>query len=154
MSVQKVMIILLAVIAALYLVTIVMSASHGSQQTDRPSAVSALKGLQGSHFLTLGGDATTNCATGPDPGEVRLWFGCAIAVKGRGFLSSPTRVAFDVHGSVTVRTAAQNEPQQTASANDGDCFGTAIDHGGGTLTFFPSPGTNITLLDHACPPSS
>jgi hypothetical protein len=150
-SLQKLMIIVLVVIVAVFVATIVMSASHPSGDTDRSSVVSVLKGLGGTHLLRIGDKATTTCAAGPGASDLTLSYGCSITLQKRGFLSSPTKVAFDAHGSFYIRTTPKSQPQQTALVKTDDCFGTAIDHGGGTLTFYPVPGATITLRDHACP---
>lgn len=143
----KLVVVALIVIVGLFAATVLMSASHPSGNTDRPSAAGALKGLQGSHWLSIGHGAATTCGPDPDPSKLQVFSSCAIVIAKRGFLSSPTRVAFQVQGSLEVITSPKNGPEQDSSVS-GECFGTAIDRGGGTITL--EGFTTITLLQRSC----
>jgi hypothetical protein len=131
--VNKKLIIALVVIAVLFVVAIIISASHPSGPSDRPSAVSSLKGLQGNRFLVLGDKASTSCAS---PGQTAFFMNgsCTIVLDKRGFFSKSTRVALDLPGGFVVVTDPNSGATQTVTVSDGGCFGTAIDHSGGSVT--------------------
>lgn len=129
----KLVVVALIVIVGLFVATLLMSASHHSRGDDRPGAASAFKGLQGSHWLTIGHGATTTCAPGPNPGDLKVVSSCEIVVAKRSLLSSPTRVALEIPGSLEVITETSDAPRQDNSVS-GECYGTAIDHNGGTIT--------------------
>lgn len=144
---MKVLIILLVVVGVLFVIAVAMGASHGSQPTDDSSGIGFLKGLQGSRFLRLGDKSSATCAA---PGDVVLNVvgSCTITFDKRGLLSTATRVALRPSNGMTVITAPRKGPVQTVSVAAGNCFGTAIDHSGGTLTLFTSG--LVTLLSEAC----
>lgn len=146
---SKGLIIVLVVIVVLFVATIAIGAGHGSGSSDRPGAVSALKGLQGSRFLTIGDKASTTCPQ-LTQAVLQVAGSCVITLDKRSFFSSPTRVAIDVTGSVTVTADTKNGPPQTSTV-DGQCYGTAVDHNGGTITLLSFSATTITLRTAACP---
>jgi hypothetical protein len=153
----KVLIILLVVVAVLFLIAVALGASHGSRRPDDPSGVGFLKGLQGSRFLTLGDKASTTCpvvSTNPTVLSVPAAT-CVITVEKRSLFSRPTRVAFDAGAGMTVTSDTKSVPnQQNTLPTDGRyCYGSAVAHGGGTITLAPFSSTTITLRTAACPPS-
>jgi hypothetical protein len=151
--VSKKLIIVLVAIVVLFVVTIAIGASHGSSASPaHPGFAGALKGLQGSRFLTIGDAATTTCAiVGSAPTVLSVSGSCVISVEKRGLFSSATRVAFDANGQVGVVAETKSVPAQTNTVDGGECYGSAIDHSGGTITLSAFPATTITLRTAACP---
>lgn len=150
---SKKLIIVLVAIAVLFVVTIAIGASHGSSASPaHPGFAGALKGLQGSRFLTIGDAAATTCAiVGSAPTVLSVSGSCVISVEKRGLFSSATRVAFDANGQVGVVAETKSVPAQTNTVDGGKCYGSAIDHSGGTITLSAFPATTITLRTAACP---
>jgi hypothetical protein len=153
---QKLLIVLLVVVVVLFVVTLALGASHKPRSPDDsdPDGIGFLDGLQGNHFLRLGDKATTTCQTSDQVTLNVPVAGCAIVVEKRSFLSRPTRVVFIPAGNVVVTPEANGVPTKDASVDGGKCYGSAVDHGGGTITvtavFNP---TTITLQTTACPKS-
>jgi hypothetical protein len=152
---QKLMIVLLVVVAVVFAVTLAMGGSHKARSAgdSDPAGIGFLDGLQGKRFLRLGDKATTTCITGD---QVTLNVpvgldGCTIAVEKRSFFSRPTRVAFVAHGSVSVTVDSKRVPGKATSVDSDKCFGSAIDHGGGTIIVTAPAATTITLQQTACP---
>jgi hypothetical protein len=155
--VSKKLIIVLVAIVVLFVATIVIGASHGSSASpDHPGFAGALKGLQGSRFLTLGDKATTTCSVMSTPPTVLNVPGsCVISVEKRSLFSTSTRVAFDViGGQVTVIAKTKGVPDQTSTvpSEKGNCYGSAIGHDGGTIELTAFPSATITLRTATCPP--
>jgi hypothetical protein len=150
---NKKVIIVLVVIVVLFVATIAIGASHGSSASpDHPGFAGALKGLQGSRFLTIGDKATTTCPTvGSVPTVLSVSGSCAIFVEKRSLFSSATRVAFDANGQVVVVAETKSVPAQTSTVDGGKCYGSAVDHNGGTITVSAFFATTITLRTEACP---
>ena len=153
---QKLLIILLVAIVVIFLITLGISGCHGSGKpdADNPGAVGALKGLQGKHFLKLGDKATVTpntCAQGPTTLRVNGVNGvCIVSVEKRAFFRKSTRVALVANAPMSVFVNPKNGPQVNKAVNAGRCFGSAVDHAGGTIQI---SGTNatVTVLQHGCP---
>jgi hypothetical protein len=108
--------------------------------------------LQGNRWLTIGDKATTNCAVvGPTTLRVNNP-SCTINFQKRAFFKKSTRVVFvPQNGFVFVNTNPKNGPQLiNKRVNLFQCFASAFDHGGGTMTL---SGNNVTLtlLRQGCP---
>jgi len=147
------MIVLLVVVAIVFVVTLALGGSHGPRQPDDPSGIGFLDGIQGNRFLHLGDKAETTCVTGDQttlsvPAAPNA---CAITVGKRSFFSRPTRVVFNTGGSIVVTVDSKNVPGRATSVDGGKCFGSAVDHGGGTITLTAPFATTVTLLTVACP---
>ena len=150
---QKLLIILLVAIVVIFLITLGISGCHGSGKpdADNPGAVGALKGLQGKHFLKIGDKATVTpntCAQGPT--TLRVNGVCIVSVEKRAFFRKSTRVALVANAPMSVFVNPKNGPQVNKAVNAGRCFGSAVDHAGGTIQI---SGTNatVTVLQHGCP---
>ena len=150
---QKLLIILLVAIVVIFLITLGISGCHGSGKpdADNPGAVGALKGLQGKHFLKIGDKATVTpntCAQGPT--TLRVNGVCIVSVEKRAFFRKSTRVALVANAPMSVFVNPKNGPQVNKLVNAGKCFGSAVDHAGGTIQI---SGTNatVTVLQHGCP---
>lgn len=152
---NKGLIIALVVIVVLFVVTLAVGAGHrGSADPDHPGFAGGLKGLQGSRFLVIGDKASTTCpVVNTAPTMLSVSGSCAITVEKRSFFSTATRVAFDAAGQVSVRVDTKGLPEQTGNLPDDhgkSCFGTAVDHNGGTITLGAFLATTITLRTAAC----
>jgi len=154
---QKLLIILLVAIVVIFVITIGIGGCHASgsgKDPDHPGAVGALKGLQGKHFLKLGDKATVTpntCAQGPTTLRVNGFNGvCIVSVEKRAFFRKSTRVALVANVPMSVFVNPKNGPQMNKAVNAGRCFGSAVDHAGGTIQI---SGTNatVTVLQHGCP---
>jgi len=150
---QKLLIILLVAIVVIFLITLGISGCHGSGKpdADNPGAVGALKGLQGKHFLKIGDKATVTpntCAQGPT--TLRVKDVCIVSVEKRAFFRKSTRVALVANAPMSVFVNPKNGPQVNKAVNAGRCFGSAVDHAGGTIQI---SGTNatVTVLQQGCP---
>jgi len=154
---QKLLIVLLVVVAVLFVVTIALGASHGPRSSDDdPDGIGFLDGLQGNHFLRLGDKATTTCQTSDSVTlTVPVSPGCALVVEKRSFFSRPTRVAFIPAGSVIVIPDANGVPAKDTAVDGGKCYASAVDHGGGTITVVSAAfaSTTIALQTTPCPKS-
>lgn len=156
---QKLLIVLLVVLVVVFAITLALGASHGSgtPSADHPGAAGGLKGLQGGRFLVLGDKASTSCpVTSTNPTVLSVSGSCAISVEKRSLFSTATRVAFAASGAVGVDVQTKGLPDQAGNLPDDHgnlCFGSAVDHNGGTITLSAFPSTTITLLTAACPPS-
>ena len=156
---QKLLVVLLVVVAVVFVVTIALGSSHGPRSPDDsdPDGIGFLDGLQGNHFLRIGDRASTDCPTvSTDPTVLSVpTSGCALVVEKRGFFSRPTRVAFDVAGQVVVNATTNGVTTKPSTVPDGDhrCYASAVDHSGGTISLSAFFATTITLRTAACPKS-
>lgn len=150
---NKGLIILLVVIVVLFVATIAIGASHGgSADPDHPGFAGSLKGLQGSRFLTIGDNASTSCpVVNTAPTMLSVSGTCVISIDKRGRFSTSTRVAFDASGALSVTTEPTSVSGQLPTDDGGMCFGSAVDHNGGTITLTAFMTTTITLRTSACP---
>jgi hypothetical protein len=160
---QKLLIIVLIVLAVVFVITLGMSACQGSGNPtpDRAGAVDSLKGLQGNRFLQIGDDASTTCGL---VNAVTLTVNgtCAITLEKRAFFRRSTRVAFrrctDPPACQTlgafpffqVIVNPQNGPTQSDQIAGKTCYGTAIGRAGGRITLIGS--ATISLRRPGCPP--
>lgn len=160
MSAQKILIIVLVVLVVIFVITIGVGGCHGGGDSDDPGAVKSLKGLQGNRFLTIGDKASigppppapTCAVTGPDGRVLRVDGECTITLGKRAFFRKSTRVVLQPSGRVRVRVRPKKGPDQDETVTN-ECFGTAINRAGGTITLTPlsSPAPTVTLLRMACP---
>jgi hypothetical protein len=152
---QKLLIIVLVVIVLIFLITLGMSGCQGSDKPkpkSAPKSVKAFKGLQGNRWLTIGDKATTNCAV-LSPTALRVNGSCTIAFQKRRFFNKSTRVAFVPNTSVRVIVDPKNGKRQDNSVGPSlevKCYGTAVDHDGGTITLLGNNAT-LTLRREPCP---
>ena len=154
---MKLLVVLLVVVAVVFLITIALGASHGPRSPDDPDpdGIGFLDGLQGNHFLRIGDKASTDCPTvSTEPTVLSVpTSGCTLVIEKRSFFSRPTRVAFDATGQVIVTAAANGVTPKPSTVNGGDCYGSAVDHSGGTVSLAAFFATTITLRTAACPKS-
>lgn len=152
---MKLLVVLLVVVAVVFVVTIALGASHGPRSPDDPdpAGIGFLDGLQGNHFLRIGDKASTDCPTvSSEPTVLSVpTSGCTIVVEKRSFFSKPIRVAFDVAGQAIVTPAANGVTPKPSTVDGGDCYGSAVDHSGGTISVSAFFATTITLRTAACP---
>jgi hypothetical protein len=160
---QKLLIIVLVVLAVIFLITLGMSACQGSGDPNpgRAGAVDSLKGLQGNRFLEIGDDAGTTCGL---VNAVTLTVNglCAITLEKRAFFRRSTRVAFrrciDPPACQTlgrflffqVFVNPRKGPTQNDQITGETCYGTAIGREGGTITL--NGNATISLRRPGCPP--
>jgi hypothetical protein len=149
---QKLLIVVLVVVVLIFLITLGMSGCQGSDKPNpknAPKSVKALKGLQGKRFLTIGDKATTNCAV-LSPAALRVNGSCTIVFQKRKFFNKSTRVAFVPNTSVRVVVQPKNGKTQDNTPGAFECYGTAVDHGGGTM-FLSANNATLTLRRQPCP---
>jgi hypothetical protein len=150
---QKLLIVVLVVIVVIFVITIGIGGCHASgsgKDPDHAGFVGGLKGLQGKRFLKIGDKATVTpntCAQGPT--TLRVNGVCIVTVEKRAFFRKSTRVALVANAPISVFVNPKNGPQVNKAVN-GRCFGSAVDHAGGTIQI---SGTNatVTLLQQGCP---
>jgi hypothetical protein len=153
-STQKLLIIVLVALVVIFVITIGIGGCHASgsgKDPDHPGAVGALKGLQGKRFLKIGDKATltpNTCAQGPT--TLRVNGVCIVTVEKRAFFRKSTRVALVANAPISVFVNPKNGPQVNKAVNAGRCFGSAVDHAGGTIQISGSNAT-VTLLQQGCP---
>jgi hypothetical protein len=153
---QKLLIVTLVAIVVIFVITIGIGGCHASgsgKDPDHAGAVGALKGLQGKRFLTIGDKATvtpTACALNPTTLRINGSGACIVTLEKRAFFRKSTRVAFVANAPISVFVNPKNGPQVNKGVNAGRCFGSAVDHAGGTIQI---SGTNatVTLLQQGCP---
>jgi len=147
---QKLMIVVLVALVVIFVITIGIGGCHGSGGTSpkNAGAVDALKGLQGNRFLEIGDKATTTCGQ-PSPGRLTVNGQCKISFEERAFFRRSTRVVFRPSAGITVFTNPENGDPRTDPVGAGECFASAIDHAGGTMTLFGN--ATIFLQRQGCP---
>jgi hypothetical protein len=161
---QKLLIVLLVVLVVIFVITVGIGGCHASgsgKDPDHAGFVGALKGLQGKRWLVIGDKTTTDplgCAPPkagaglPSPMRFTISAPCTVKFQKRAFFRTGTRVAFRTDGPLNVVVTPKNGPQLTKTVGASDCYGTAIDHAGGTMTLTPLLGARtITLQRQACP---
>jgi hypothetical protein len=150
---QKLLIIVLVVLAVIFVITLGMSACKGSGEPKpgRAGAVDSLQGLQGNRFLEIGDDASTNCVV-LNAQTLRVNGTCAVFFEKRAFFRKSTRVAFQASAPLRVIVNPKDGPSQDVQLPDEGrfCFGSAVSRDGGTMTLI---GNNVTvvLLHQGCP---
>ena len=155
MSAQKILIIVLVVLVVIFVITIGAGGCHGGGDSDDPGAVKSLKGLQGNRFLTIGDDATvspTSCgANGAQALTVNTT--CIVTFEKRAFFRRSTRVGLLGNRTLRVIVNPKDGPRQDETVNPGECFGSAVNHSGGTMSLIASTGlsTVVFLRQQACP---
>jgi hypothetical protein len=147
---QKVLIIVLVALVVIFVITVGIGGCHasGNRRTDDESAVGALKGLQGNRFLEIGDKASASPPSCGSPGAQTLTVNgsCVITFEKRAFFRRSTRVVFRPNSRVSVIVVPRDGPRQDEQVNQGECFATAVNHSGGTLTLKPLVGTTATLF--------
>lgn len=162
MSAQKILIIVLVVLVVIFVITIGIGGCHGGGDSDDAGAVKALKGLQGNRFLRVGDKATSTCVADSTGRILQVTGTCTVTLAKRAFFRSTTRVAFhrcinpptcSVAGAFPffqVAVRPKKGPDQDEQIAGEQCFGTAINRAGGTMTF-TSSNTVIVLQQQGCP---
>jgi hypothetical protein len=151
------MIIVLVALAVIFAIAVGIGGCHGSTRSGDAGAANGLKGLQGKRFLVIGDKTSTNCTIGQDMfGRQTLTVSstqCSVFFGKRSFFRKPTRVVFLTNLPVNVSIDPSNGPgQEPKQVNPSDCFASALDHAGGTMTLSRIAGSpTITLLRQACP---
>jgi hypothetical protein len=154
MSAQKILIIVLVVLVVIFVITIGVGGCHGGGDSDDPGAVKALKGLQGNRFLTIGDKATVSPPTCGAPGAQTLTVNltCIVTFQKRAFFRRSTRVALFGNRSLRVIIDPKDGPRQDESIGPFECFGSAINRSGGTMTLVsPTGAATVFLRQQACP---
>jgi len=150
---QKLLIVVLVVLVLIFLITLGMAGCHGSGQPTpkRAGAVGALKGLQGSRFLVIGDKASANPPScGTTGGSTLVVNGsCTITFEKRAFFRRSTRVVFQPSASVRVIINPSDGPGLDKQISPSDCFATAVNHSGGTMTLIGN--ATLFLRRQACP---
>jgi hypothetical protein len=149
---QKLLIIVLVVLVVIFVITIGIGGCHASgsgKDPDHAGAVGALKGLQGKRFLKIGDKASTTC--GVLSNEVGLVVNgtCTIKFEKRSFFSRSTRVLFVPSATIFVLVKPESGHDRTDRVDGGKCYGSAIDHAGGTMTLVGN--ATITFRRQECP---
>lgn len=155
MSAQKILIIVLVVLVVIFVITVGVGGCHGGGDSDDPGAVKALKGLQGNRFLTIGDDASVNPTSCGANGAQALTVNptCIVTFQKRAFFRRSTRVALLANRALRVIINPKDGPRQDESIGAGECFGSAVNHSGGTMTLISTTGlaTVVILRQQACP---
>ena len=154
MSAQKILIIVFVVLVVIFVITIGVGGCHGGGDSDDPGAVKSLKGLQGNRFLTIGDDASVSPTSCGANGAQALTVNptCVVIFEKRAFFRRSTRVALLGNRSLRVIINPKDGPRQDESIGAGECFGSAVNHSGGTMTLIASSGfsTVVFLRRQAC----
>jgi hypothetical protein len=161
---QKLLIIVLVVLAVIFVITLGMSACKGSGEPrpGRAGAVDRLKGLQGNRFLEIGDDASTTCGF-VNAVTLTVTGSCAITLEKRAFFRRSTRVVFrrclnpptcQTIGAFPALFRVIVNPSEGPTQNDDiggkGCYGTAIGREGGRITLIGN--ATISLRRPGCPP--
>jgi hypothetical protein len=155
---QKLLIIVLVVLAVIFLITLGMSACQGSGEPNpgRAGAVDRLKGLQGNRFLEIGDDARANPPSCGVPGGQTLTVNgtCVITFEKRAFFRRSTRVAFRANAPIRVIINPNDGPTQDEEDMNplatNRCFGSSVGRSGGTMTLIGT--ATVFLRQEGCPP--
>jgi hypothetical protein len=133
-------------------ITIGIGGCHGSGNSDDAGAVKALKGLQGNRFLVIGDKASANPTSCGVPGAETLTVNgtCVITFEKRAFFRKSTRVVLQANKPMRVMINPNDGPRQDELLGTFECFGSAINHSGGTMTLTSSNAT-IILRKEGCP---
>jgi hypothetical protein len=153
-SAQKILIIVLVVLVVIFVITIGVGGCHGGGDSDDPGAVKALKGLQGNRWLTIGDKATVNPPSCGGPGAQTLTVNptCIVTFQKRAFFRKSTRVALLGNRSLRVIIDPKDGPRQDESVDPFQCFASAVNHSGGTMTLISGTGAaTVALRRQACP---
>ena len=149
------MIILLVVLAVIFLITVGMGGCHsGGRSPNDAGAVKALKGLQGNRFLAIGDKAFVNPPSCGQSGAQALTVNttCFVTFQKRAFFRKSTRVVFRANRLLRVIVDPKDGPRQDETVGAGECFASAVNHSGGTMTLIsPTGAATVLLLRQACP---
>jgi hypothetical protein len=153
MSAQKILIIVLVVLVVIFVITIGVGGCHGGGDSDDPGAIKSLKGLQGNRFLTIGDKATVSPSSCGGPQTLTANPTCVVTFQKRAFFRRSTRVAVHANRALRVIINPKDGPRQDESIGPFECFGSAVNRSGGTMTLIASTGlaTVVTLRQQACP---
>ena len=153
---QKLLIIVLVVLAVIFLITLGMSACQGSGNPNpgRAGAVDSLKGLQGNRFLEIGDDARANPPSCGVPGGQTLTVNgtCVVTFEKRAFFRKATRVVFTANAPTRVIINPNDGPRQDVQLPDDGkfCFASAVGRSGGTMILMSNNAT-LFLMRQPCP---
>jgi hypothetical protein len=150
---QKLLIIVLVVLAVIFLITLGMSGCHGggTPSPSRAGAVGALKGLQGNRFLVIGDDASANPPSCGVPGGQTLTVNgmCVVTFDKRAFFRKSTRVVFRANAAIRVVIQPNDGPQQDEPLSPLECFASAVNHSGGRMILLGT--ATVFLQRQPCP---
>jgi hypothetical protein len=154
MSAQKILIIVLVVLVVIFAITVGIGGCHGGGDSDDAGAVKALKGLQGNRFLEIGDKASVSPPTCGAPGAQTLTANptCVVTFEKRAFFRRSTRVVFRANKPMRVIINPEDGPQQDEQIGILECFASAVNRSGGTMTLTSLSGAaTVTLLREPCP---
>ena len=142
---QKLLIVLLVVLALIFLITLGMGGCHsGTPTPNRAGFVGSLKGLQGNRFLTIGDKASTTCDV-LNASTLRVNTKCFVFFQKRAFFRKSTRVVFKANAPLHVTIDPKDGRRQEAGLSTLECFASAVNHSGGTMTL-EATGSAIVVL--------
>lgn len=154
MSTQKLLIIVLVVLVVIFVITVGVGGCHGGGSTDDAGAVSALKGLQGNRFLEIGDKASVSPPSCGAPGAETLTVNttCVITFEKRAFFRRSTRVVLLANQPMRVIIDPNDGPRQDEQLRALECFASAVNRSGGTMTLTSLSGVaTVSLLRQGCP---
>ena len=151
---QKLLIIVLVVLVVIFVITVGIGGCHGGGDSDDAGAVRALKGLQGNRFLEIGDKATVSpdSCEGPVARTLTVNTTCVVTFEKRAFFRRSTRVVFRANKPMRVIINPSDGPRQDEELGILECFASAVNRSGGTMTLTSLAGTaTVSLLREACP---
>lgn len=142
MNAQRLFVIVLVVVAVLFVISVAAGFSHGSQSPDNAGILSGLKGLRSSPLRSFDAHDRASCATSPN--TLTVSGTCTITLDKRGFFARPIRLILVSQAAAVIQVRPNSGAARTTSLNAGDCFDTAVNHSGGTITI-SAPSAALTL---------
>lgn len=149
---QKLLIIVLVVLVVIFVITVGIGGCHGGGNSDDAGAVKALKGLQGKRFLEIGDKASVSPTSCGAPGAQTLTVNttCVVTFEKRAFFRRSTRVVFEANKAIRVIIVPKDGPRQDEQLGAGECFASAVNRSGGTMTLLANNAT-VFLMREGCP---
>jgi hypothetical protein len=152
-SAQKLLIIVLVALVVIFVITVGIGGCHGGGDTDDAGAVRALKGLQGNRFLEIGDKASApppGCGS-PDANTLTVNGMCVVTFEKRAFFRRSTRVVFRANKPMRVIINPNDGPRQDEQLGVLECFASAVNRSGGTMTLTVVGSATVSLLQQGCP---
>jgi hypothetical protein len=153
-SAQKLLIVVLVALVVIFVITVGIGGCHGGGDTDDAGAVSALKGLQGNRFLEIGDKAIApppGCGS-PDANTLTVNGTCVVTFEKRAFFRRSTRVVFVANKPMRVIIDPNDGPRQDEQLRALECFASAVNRSGGTMTLTSLSGVaTVSLVRQGCP---